>query len=140
MGVISVPLILANLQDNGFHILVEIVVFGEPHFAVVDTGASRTVFDQSLMQRHIKDLISNENHQASTIFSAAATLTGQISKFQIGKLKLKDYEAVALDLTSVSDTYAQLNLPPISAIIGGDILMKYHCKIDYKKLLIRFYK
>ena len=38
MRTITVPLILVNLQDNGFHILVEIVVFGQRLFAVVDTG------------------------------------------------------------------------------------------------------
>jgi hypothetical protein len=139
MRTISVPLILANLQDNGFHLLVEIVVFGEKHFAVVDTGASRSVFDLPLMQQHVSNLTSNEEQQAATIFSASTTLVGHINKLAIGKLKLTEYEAVALDLTSVSETYAQLNLPRISAIIGGDILMKFHCKIDYKNLVIRFY-
>jgi predicted aspartyl protease len=46
MRTITVPLQLINLQDDGFHLLVEIVVFGEKLFAVVDTGASRSVFDK----------------------------------------------------------------------------------------------
>jgi len=140
MKTISVPLILVNLQDNGFHILVEIVVFGEKQFAVVDTGASRSVFDKGLVEKHVEQLHENEEQQAATIFSSATTLVGTIPLLQIGKLKLPDYETVAIDLQSVSDTYLQMGQPSIAGIIGGDILMQFHCKIDYQKRVLRFYK
>lgn len=140
MRTITVPLILVNLQDNGFHILVEIVVFGEKLFAVLDTGASRSVFDKSLMEKHLENLTEDEEQQAATIFSSATTLVGTIPLLQIGKLKLPNYETVAIDLQSVSDTYLQMGQPAIAGIIGGDILMEYNCKIDYKKQLLRFYK
>ena len=139
MKTISVPLILVNLQDNGFHILVEIVVFGEKLFAVVDTGASRSVFHKALLEKHVEDLQENEEHQAATIFSSATTLVGIIPLLQIGKLKLPNYETVAIDLQSVSDTYLQMGQPAIAGIIGGDILVAYNCKIDYQKKVLRFY-
>jgi predicted aspartyl protease len=140
MRTISVPLILVNLQDNGFHILVEIVVFGEKLFAVLDTGASRSVFDKSLLEKHVADLQENEEQQAATIFSSATTLVGTIPLLQIGKLKLPNYETVAIDLQTVSDTYIQMGQPAIAGIIGGDILVAFNCKIDYKKKVLRFYK
>lgn len=140
MKTISVPLILVNLQDNGFHILVEIVVFGEKQFAVVDTGASRSVFDKGLVEKHIPHLQENQEQQAATIFSSTTTLVGTIPLLQIGKLKLPDYETVAIDLQSVSDTYIQMGQPSIAGIIGGDILMQFKCKIDYQKRILRFYK
>ncbi|MDQ8054214.1 MAG: aspartyl protease family protein [Pedobacter sp.] len=136
----TVPLKIINLQDDGFHLLVEIVVFGESAYAVVDTGASRSVFDKTLMGRHIEELIENEENQAATIFSTSTTLHGTIPKLKIGKLTLKNYAAVALDLQSVIDTYLQLGHPPIAAIIGGDILMNFKAKIDYRKQNIKFYK
>lgn len=139
MKTISVPLILVNLQDNGFHILVEIVVFGEKLFAVVDTGASRSVFHKALLEKHVEDLQENEEQQAATIFSSATTLIGIIPLLQIGKLKLPNYETVAIDLQSVSDTYLQMGQPAIAGIIGGDILVAYNCKIDYQKKVLRFY-
>ncbi|MCY1378865.1 hypothetical protein D9M69_665310 [compost metagenome] len=52
---------------------------------------------------------------------------------------MKQYHAVALDLQSVTDTYAQMGHPAISGIIGGDILMQYLAKIDYHKKIMRFY-
>jgi hypothetical protein len=140
MRTITVPLILINLQDNGFHLLVEIVVFGEKLFAVLDTGASRSVFDKGLMEKHIKELTISDETQAATIFSSATTLQGFIPKLKIGGLILKEYHAVALDLQSVTDTYLLLGHPPISAIIGGDILTDFHAKIEYQKKVLRFYK
>jgi len=140
MRTITVPLILVNLQDNGFHILVEIVVFGEKLFAVLDTGASRSVFDKSLLEKHVENLKEDDEQQAATIFSSATTLVGNIPLLQIGKLKLPNYETVAIDLQSVSDTYLQMGQPAIAGIIGGDILVEYNCKIDYKKQILRFYK
>lgn len=140
MRSISIPLLLISLQDDGFHLLVEIVVFGERVFAVLDTGASRSVFDQTLMQKHISELSVNDETQAATIFSTATTLLGTIPSLKIGKLMLKNYPAVALDLQAVTDTYLTLGHPPISAIIGGDILTRYHAKIDYRRKIMRLYK
>ena len=51
MKSISIPLKLINLQDDGFHLLVEIIVFKEKHFAVLDTGASRSVFDKVINRK-----------------------------------------------------------------------------------------
>src|SRR5215217_9785480 len=101
MRTITVPLTLINLQDDGFHLLVEIVVFGQNLFAVLDTGASRSVFDKGLMEKHIKDLTINDDTQAATIFSTSTTLQGIIPKLKIGKLILKNYTAVGLDLQGV---------------------------------------
>jgi hypothetical protein len=140
MRTITVPLTLINLQDDGFHLLVEIVVFGENLFAVLDTGASRSVFDKGLMEKHLHELQTNEETQAATIFSTSATLQGVIPKLKVGALVLKNYPAVALDLQSVTDTYLAMGHPSIAAIIGGDILMAYNAKIDYQKKLLRFYK
>ena len=140
MRTITVPLTLINLQDDGFHLLVEIVVFGENLFAVLDTGASRSVFDKGLMEKYLHELQTNEETQAATIFSTSATLQGVIPKLKVGALVLKNYPAVALDLQSVTDTYLAMGHPSIAAIIGGDILMAYNAKIDYQKKLLRFYK
>jgi hypothetical protein len=140
MRTITVPLTIINLQDDGFHLMVEIVVFGENLFAVLDTGASRSVFDKGLMEKYLKELQINEESHATTIFSTSTTLQGVIPRLKIGALVLKDYPAVALDLQSVTDTYVSMGHPPIAAIIGGDILMAYTAKIDYQKSILRFYK
>ena len=135
MRTITVPLILINLQDDGFHLLVEIVVFREKHFAVLDTGASRTVFDKGLIERHLSETLQvSDEINAATLFSTTTTIQATIPSLKIAKLKINDYETVAFDLQSVSDTYMQFGHPPIAAIIGGDILMEYNAIINYASL------
>lgn len=140
MRTISVPIQLINLQEDNFHLLVEIVVFGQKHFAVLDTGASRSVFDTSLLEQHVPTLEVVDDMQASTIFSSSSSSQGTIPILKIGKLTLKNYPALGLDLQGVSNTYVELGQPPIAGIIGGDILAKFNAKIDYKNKVLRLYK
>lgn len=141
MKTISVPLEIINLNNDGFHLLVEVVVFGEKHFAVLDTGASRSVFDLSFIQKHHTEiLVTSEDINATTLFSTASTSQSEIPILKIGRLKISSYQAVAIDLDAVSKTYEQLGHPPIVAIIGGDILLGYQAVINYKKqkMLLRY--
>ncbi|MCX2429171.1 aspartyl protease family protein [Pedobacter sp. GR22-10] len=141
MKSIPIPLKLINLQDDGFHLLVEIVVFKETHFAVLDTGASRSVFDKAIIEKHLSETLHvSEEINAATLFTTTTTIQATIPEVKIGTLKIKNYETVAFDLQSVSATYQQFGHPPIAAIIGGDILMQYNAVIHYSKLLMRLYR
>ena len=138
---ISVPLKLINLQDDGFHLLVEVVVFKEKYFAVLDTGASRSVFDKSLIEKHVSGTLQvSDEINAATLFTTTTTIQATIPQLKIGALKINNYETVAFDLQSVTDTYQQFGHPPIMGIIGGDILMQYKAIIDYNKLQLRLYR
>ncbi len=145
MRTITVPLKLINLQDDGFHLLVEIVVFGQSGYAVVDTGASRSVFDKTLTEQHTSveendQAIPTDEGYATTLFSTSSTGLATIPSLQIGKLKIKDYVAIALDLQSVNEAYGQFGHPWISGIIGGDILINYRAKLDYGKMVMKLYR
>jgi hypothetical protein len=138
MRTISVPLTLINLNDDGFHLLVEITAYGTKHLAVVDTGASRSVFDKGFIERNSTDVTTAEDTSATTLFSTSATIQAVIPKLKIGKLLIKNYHAVALDLETVNEAYELLGHPRIIAIIGSDIFYSYQAKINYKKLQIFF--
>lgn len=141
MKVITIPLSLINLQDDGYHLLVEIVVFKQKHFAVLDTGASRSVFDKNLIEQNLAETLEVSNEiNAATLFTTTTTIQATIPELEIGRLKLKNYETVAFDLQSVSETYQQFGHPPIMSIIGGDILMQYKAVINYDKLILKLYK
>lgn len=139
MRTITVPLTLINLQDDGFHLLVETVVFGQKAFAVVDTGASRSVFDKTWLKTHLPELIHSEEVHATTLFTTSSTLQAIIPKLKIGRLILNDYETVALDLEGVNEAYEGLGHPPVIGIIGSDLLLKYNAVINYKKLKLYLY-
>jgi len=138
MRTIAVPLTLINLNDDGFHLLVEIAVFGSKHFAVIDTGASRSVFDKTFIEANSTEITTAADSNATTLFTTSATIQAVIPKLKMGKLTIKNYPAVALDLETVNEAYALLGHPRVIAIIGSDIFYSYHAKINYKKLKIYF--
>ncbi|WP_316841613.1 aspartyl protease family protein [Pedobacter gandavensis] len=139
MRTITVPLTLINLQDDGFHLLVEIVVFGKKCFAVLDTGASRSVFDITLIKNNISELAYSEETHATTLFATSSTIQATIPKIKMGRLVINDYETVALDLETVNHAYDQMGHPMIAGIIGSDILLQYQAIINYKKLKLFLY-
>lgn len=141
MKTFSIPLKLVNLQDDGFHLLAKIKMFNLNHWMVIDTGASRTVFDKTIIQNHLSEFVQvSDEINAATLFSSTTTIQAEIPEIKIGKLKLSNYNTVAFDLQSVSDTYLQFGYPAIAGIIGGDILWKHKAIIDYDKLEITLSK
>lgn len=134
MRSITVPIKLVNLQDEGFHLLVEIVIFDQKLLAVLDTGASRSVFDEKFIRHHFSELDETEETQATTLFSTSNTFQVVIPKIKVGRLKLIDYNAVALNLEAVNLAYQDLGLSPVVGIIGSDLLLKYHGVINYKRM------
>lgn len=141
MKAISIPLKIINLQDDGFHLLVEVIVFKEKHLAVLDTGASRSVFDKSLIEKHLSETLQvSDEINAATLFTTTTTIQATLPQLKMGSLKINNYETVAFDLQSVSETYQQFGHPPIMGIIGGDILMQYKAVINYQKMTLRLYR
>lgn len=138
MRTIAVPLTLINLNDDGFHLLVEIAIFGGTHWAVVDTGASRSVFDKSFIEQNSDGVVPGAKTNATTLFSTSATIQALIPRMMIGKLSIRKYSAVALDLEAVNAAYLALGHPRVVAIIGSDIFFRYDAKINYKKLRVYF--
>ncbi len=132
---IEIPLQIISVQNNGFHPLVEVVVFGQPFTVVLDTGASRTAFDKNTLQQANADAAFLESNELSsglgTNTMASSRLT--LHNLYIGQFHIPELEIAALDLSAVKQAYSQLNLPPILGVLGGDILVKYEAVIDYGK-------
>jgi hypothetical protein len=138
MRTVAVPITLINLNDDGFHLLVEITAFGSKYLAVVDTGASRSVFDKRFIEENSKDFTTSGDSNATTLFTTSAIIQAVIPKLKIGKLTIKNYPAVALDLETVNQAYVMLGHPRVIAIIGSDIFYSYQAKINYKKMKVFF--
>lgn len=135
----EIPLILLNLQNEGFHLLVDIIVFGKSFRAVLDTGASKTVFDKTTVENHIDPDLLKLSDQLSTGLgtNTMESYTLSIPDFQIGELHLKNYEVAALDLSTINIAYQQLEMEPVLGVVGGDLLHEYGAIIDYKKNVLR---
>ncbi len=137
---VSVPLTLLTLQDDGFHLLLEVIVFGKPFKAVLDTGASKTVFDKATVEAYLHDdMILQHSDMLSTGLGTTSmpSFILQVPDLQLGNLHLKQYEVAVLDLSSINFAYQQLDIEPVIGVIGSDILTQYGGVIDYRKFRLK---
>ena len=109
---------------------------------LIDTGASRSVFDPTVISRYVE----NPKFEKKTGITAGVgssdleSSTFVIDSLSFGDIEIKHYEAVALDLENIHETYQKLGLPSIDGILGGDLLYKLKATINYRLRKIRFTK
>ena len=136
---IEVPLQLLDIEGEGFHIMVKGMIHGKEANFLIDTGASRSVFDPKTISNFIDDIQfeKKEGLTAGVGSSDLESATFIIDVFSIGEVEICDYEAVALDLENIHEMYGKLGLPRIDGIIGGDLLKRYKSVINYKGKKLR---
>ena len=130
---VIVTLQIIDLQEDGVHPLVNISVFGKPFVLVLDTGASKTAFDQTmLMQAHEQAVVTISDRLSTGLGTNTMTSsTAVINDLYIGGLLIDEFEVAVLDLSTINIAYRQLGHPEVLGVLGGDILMKYKAVIDY---------
>jgi len=119
--------------------MVKGMIHGKEANFLIDTGASRSVFDPNTISTFIDDLEfeKKEGMTAGVGSSDLESATFRIDAFFIGGLEIADYEAVALDLENIHEMYEKLGLPRIDGIIGGDLLKCYKAIVNYKSKKLR---
>jgi predicted aspartyl protease len=132
---VTVPLQIIDLHEDGFHPLVKISVFGKKFIVVLDTGASKTAFDQTMLLRAYEHAILTISDRLSTGLGTnnMESSTILINDLYIGKLLINEFEVAVLDLSTINIAYSQLGHPEVLGVLGGDLLMKYKAVIDYGK-------
>jgi hypothetical protein len=138
----SIPLQIIDLHDDGYHPLVEVILFGKAFIVVLDTGASKTAFDQTVLAEASEATSILESDRLSTGLgtNTMQSFTATISGMQIGELVVDDFEVAVLDLSSINIAYSQMGHPQVLGVLGGDILVKYRAIIDYDKQVMKLKK
>ena len=136
---IEVPILLLDIEGEGFHIMVNGTIHGKEACLLIDTGASRSVFDPASVSNFIENLQfeRKEGMTAGVGSSDLESSTFFIDILSIGALEIHNYEAVALDLSHIYEMYGKLGLPHIDGIIGGDLLKKHGATISYRARKMR---
>ena len=139
--VVTVPLQIIDLNEDGFHPLLNIKVFGKKFTVVLDTGASKTAFDKTLLQQANRSALITESNILSTGLgtNSMASFTSVMHDMRIGRLKIPEFEVAVLDLSTINFAYAQMGHPQVLGVIGGDILMRYNAVINYGKRTLRLF-
>lgn len=128
-----IPIDIVTLgEDNSYHLFVSGSINDEEYDLLIDTGASHTIFDTSLIppaDGKIEKEIQSAGIQAGELKSSI----GYIRKFRIGQLKRKNWTVVLIDLSHVNDLYKKFSSKHVAGLIGSDFLLKYNAIIDYKR-------
>lgn len=131
---------ILNLHDDGFHLLVEVFVFNKLFKAVVDTGASRTVFDKITVEMFIdkETLLLSDKLSTGLGTNSMESHTLIVPELRIGELHIFNFEAAVLDLSMINTAYEAMDVGPIIGVIGGDVLVKHKAVINYPQKKITF--
>ena len=137
----EIPFQLLDIEGDGFHIMIQGRINGKEANFLIDTGASRSVFDFATMSEFIDDpqFQKKEGITAGVGSSDLESSTFDIESITLGNLEIKHYQAVALDLENIHETYEKINLPKIHGIIGGDVLATHKAVINYRLKKIRIW-
>ena len=135
----EIPIQLLDIEGEGFHIMVKGTIHGKEATFLIDTGASRSVFDPKTISSFIDGLTfeKKEGMTAGVGSSDLESATFRIDVFSLGDMEIFDYEAVALDLENIHEMYGKLGLPHIDGILGGDLLKRHKAVINYRNKKMR---
>ncbi len=138
----EIPLEILNLHDDGFHLLVDVVIYQKSFKAVIDTGASRTVFDKTLISELAlpEALLNTEKLSTGLGTTSIESFLIRIPDLKIGNLLLSPSEYVVIDLSNINNVYETMQLQSVVGVIGGDILMRFKAIIDYNRLILKLFK
>lgn len=129
---------IMSIQDYGIHCFIPVKVNGIAARLLIDTGASKTVFDKLFIQKRLQELYTKKSEQLTTGLGSNTIESEEavIPLLKIGKLKIKNYHAHILDLLHVNETYKQVDLPPIDGVIGCDLLLEHKATLNFKKRIL----
>ena len=138
----KIKLELRAIEEDGYHIFTEAMINGKAARILIDTGASRTVFDAG----RIKSFLLKDNHSFEKIDKLSTGLGTNtmeshsvvLEAFSLGETLFTGYTAVVLDLEHVNQSYQMLGYPEIDGVLGGDLLHDLKATIDYRKKEIRW--
>ena len=138
---IEIPINIINIEGDGFHIVTEGLINGKPARFVVDTGASRTVFDKDRILNYINNPEFSEKEGLSAGIGGTdiSSFIFDIEELCFGDLMISNYQAVAMDLSNINDSYEMIKLPPIDGVFGGDLLKRHNAVINYRLKKIRLF-
>ena len=138
----QIPIRLLDIEGEGFHVMIKGKINGMEANFLIDTGASRSVFDPTVITKFIENptFEKKEGITSGVGGNDLESSTFTINSLTFGDIEIKDYEAVALNLENIHETYQKLRLPAIDGIIGGDLLYRLKATLNYRLRKIRFTK
>jgi hypothetical protein len=138
----SINLELIELEKENYHIMVESRFSDNTTgYWIVDTGASKTVFDAGLEQYYM--LVDDPLSKIESMGigdSKVETSSGSIESILFGEVPFSQFNVALIDLSAINAMYQKCADKTISGLIGSDFLVKYNALIDFKKKVLIIHK
>jgi hypothetical protein len=134
---IIIPLELIELEEDNYHLIVKSRFGnGEEGLWVIDTGASKTVFNIAL-DSHF-DIVPEEEEkiiQSAGIGTDCLNIVlGVLLPFYLGDFLISPYKVALMDLSHINSLYYHAVEKEICGLIGSDFLLEHKATIDYSRL------
>jgi predicted aspartyl protease len=138
-----IPLELTNIEESGFHLMLNAKVGRKKIRLLVDTGASKTVFDKT----RLSNILGNKNQEFESIEQLSTGLgtndmeshIAELKSIKIGDIRIKNFEVVVLDLSHVNVSYEMIGDKGIDGVLGSDLLEKYKAVIYFSPPRLKLY-
>jgi hypothetical protein len=124
---------IVELEEKTFHPLIRAEFEGlESHWWVIDTGASKSVFDESLIGYYTGD---NEDSVMATGLGKEVVHTNSatISKLNLGGYNFGALKVALVDFLHINNEYAKFSDKKIVGLIGCDFLYPHKAILDFDK-------
>jgi hypothetical protein len=139
MAKITVPLEIIEIDKGSYHIFTLATINNKECDILIDTGASRTVFDKKYISAHPIDMDADAIVSSGLGAGSLDTLVGILDNFSIGGHSWKKSHAIFMDFSHINGIYKKMSKKRIAGLVGGDFLFRTKAKIDYSKAQVTFY-
>jgi hypothetical protein len=136
-----IPLKLVELESGNYHILLSSLFdSGDLATWVVDTGASKTVYDLSKANNYTPIELNKAEIQSAGIGEGTIeTGAGMLHAVAFEQCRIENLSVALIDLSHINELYHNFAVENISGLLGSDFLYKHKAVIDYKKLVLKIY-
>ena len=139
--ILPIPLSLLQIEEDGYHCMLNLEINGKDVRLLLDTGASRTVFDKTrILELFDKKEIKFKNVVHKSVGLGTKSMKSQtavLKTFKIGHIVLIDFQVVVLDLQHVNFSYQMIGDPGICGVLGSDLLKKLNAVINFKSKTLK---
>jgi hypothetical protein len=122
---------IVELEEKTYHPLIKAEFHGlEEHWWVIDTGASKSVFDESLIDYYTGD---NEDSVMATGLGkeVVQTNSAEISDLTLGGYHFGVLNVALVDFLHINNEYSKFSEKKIVGLIGCDFLYPHKAILDF---------
>ena len=139
----EVPIEILELEPNNYHVILNAQIEKNRIVLLIDTGASKTVFNSSLPEIDYENHSSIENPEIKTAGISEGnieTSLGIVHHLIIEDFLLDEFEVATLSLDYINSLYAQFSSTKIDGLIGSDFLKEFEAILNYRNQTLTLYK